>query len=55
VVLGTTLGMMIADVPAVFLGNSFAKRLPIRLIHTIAASIFTILGLLILFKAEQWF
>jgi putative Ca2+/H+ antiporter (TMEM165/GDT1 family) len=55
VVLGTTLGMMIADVPAVFLGNSFAKRLPIRLIHMIAASIFAILGLLILFKAEQWF
>ena len=54
VVLGTTLGMMIADVPAVFLGHSFAKRLPIRLIHMIAASIFAVLGLLILFKAEQW-
>jgi putative Ca2+/H+ antiporter (TMEM165/GDT1 family) len=54
VVIGTTLGMMLADVPAVFLGSSFAKRLPLRLIHLIAAGIFAILGLLVLFKVDQF-
>lgn len=54
VVIGTTLGMLLADVPAVFLGNSFAKRLPLRLIHLIAAGIFAVLGLLVLFKVDQF-
>jgi putative Ca2+/H+ antiporter (TMEM165/GDT1 family) len=54
VVIGTTLGMMLADVPAVFLGSSFAKRLPLRLIHLIAAGIFAVLGLLVLFKVDQF-
>jgi putative Ca2+/H+ antiporter (TMEM165/GDT1 family) len=53
VVIGTTLGMMIADVPAVFLGNTFATKLPLKLIHSIAAALFALIGLLILFKAEQ--
>ena len=44
VVSGTTLGMMIANVPAVHAGNGIAKRLPIRLIHGVAASIFAVLG-----------
>ncbi|MCK9987717.1 MAG: Ca2+/H+ antiporter, TMEM165/GDT1 family [Azoarcus sp.] len=44
VVTGTTLGMMIANVPAVLAGNGIAKRLPIRLIHGVAASIFAVLG-----------
>jgi putative Ca2+/H+ antiporter (TMEM165/GDT1 family) len=55
VVIGTTLGMMIADVPAVFLGNSFAKQLPLKLIHTIAAFIFLIMGVLVLLKIDQIF
>jgi putative Ca2+/H+ antiporter (TMEM165/GDT1 family) len=46
--------MMLADVPAVFLGSSFAKRLPLRLIHLIAAGIFAVLGLLVLFKVDQF-
>lgn len=54
VVIGTTLGMILADVPAVFLGSSFAKRLPLRLIHLIAAGIFAVLGLLVLFKVDQF-
>jgi putative Ca2+/H+ antiporter (TMEM165/GDT1 family) len=45
VVTGTTLGMMIANVPAVLAGNGIAKRLPIRLIHSVAASIFAVLGI----------
>jgi Ca2+/H+ antiporter, TMEM165/GDT1 family len=44
VVAGTTLGMLIADVPAVFLGQRFAHRIPMRLVHGIAAALFAILG-----------
>ena len=44
VIAGTTLGMLIADVPAVFLGERFANRIPMRLVHTIAALIFAALG-----------
>ena len=49
VVLGTTLGMLIADVPAVFVGDKFAARIPMRLVHGVAAAIFAVLGLLTLF------
>jgi len=45
VVLGTTLGMLIADVPAVFIGDKLATRIPMRLVHSIAAAIFALLGL----------
>jgi Ca2+/H+ antiporter, TMEM165/GDT1 family len=51
VVIGTTLGMLIADVPAVFIGEKLAGRLPMRLIHTIAAGIFAALGVLTLLAA----
>ena len=44
VVAGTTLGMMIADVPAVFLGDRIAKRVSMPLVHGIAAMIFAVLG-----------
>jgi len=44
-VVGTTLGMLIADVPAVFVGNKLADKIPMRLVHTIAAAIFAVLGL----------
>mgnify|MGYP003618535489 FL=1 len=44
VVLGTTLGMMIANVPAVLLGDRIADRMPVRLVHMIAAAIFAVLG-----------
>jgi len=55
VVAGTTLGMLIADIPAVFIGNKFASRIPMKLVHSIAAAIFAILGLLTLFKIESYF
>jgi putative Ca2+/H+ antiporter (TMEM165/GDT1 family) len=48
VVAGTTLGMMIANVPAVLLGDRAAGRLPIRLIRGIAAAVFAVLGVLAL-------
>ena len=44
VVMGTTLGMLIADVPAVFVGDRFAAKIPMKLVHSIAAGIFAILG-----------
>ncbi len=55
VVLGTTLGMLIADVPAVFVGNRFARKIPMRMVHSVAAAIFALMGLLTLFKVEQIF
>ena len=45
VVAGTTLGMLIADVPAVFVGDKLASKIPMRLVHAIAAAIFALLGL----------
>lgn len=44
VMIGTTLGMMIANVPAVFIGNKMAEKLPVSLIHKIGALIFLIIG-----------
>lgn len=48
VVAGTTLGMLLANVPAVLLGEVAARKLPMRLVHSVAAGIFLLLGLLIL-------
>jgi len=45
VVAGTTLGMMIANVPAVLLGDRIADRMPVRLVHCIAAGVFAVLGI----------
>ncbi len=45
VVAGTTAGMMVANVPAVFLGGRIAERMPVRLVHTVAAVVFALLGL----------
>ena len=53
VVAGTTLGMMIANVPAVLLGDRLADRLPVRLVHFIAAAIFAVLGLATLLGADS--
>ena len=48
VVAGTTMGMMLANVPAVLLGGAAARRLPLRLVHGVAAGIFAVLGTLAL-------
>jgi putative Ca2+/H+ antiporter (TMEM165/GDT1 family) len=55
VVAGTTLGMMIANVPAVLLGDRVAHRIPVRLVHGIAAVIFAILGVATLLGAGNAF
>lgn len=51
VVIGTTLGMMIADVPAVFVGDKLASKIPMKLVHSIAAAIFALLGIATLLGA----
>jgi Ca2+/H+ antiporter, TMEM165/GDT1 family len=48
VVAGTTLGMMIANVPAVLLGEVAAKKLPMRVVHGIAGAIFLVMGVMVL-------
>ena len=48
VVMGTTMGMMIANVPAVLLGEVAARKLPVELVHKIAAGIFAVVGVLTL-------
>jgi len=53
VVAGTTLGMMIANVPAVLLGDRIANRVPVRLVHSIASVIFLILGVATLLGAGK--
>jgi putative Ca2+/H+ antiporter (TMEM165/GDT1 family) len=55
VVLGTTLGMMLANVPAVFLGEKIAQKVSMRLVHGIAAAVFAVLGLLTLFNVGRLF
>lgn len=55
VVIGTTLGMLIADVPAVFVGDKLADRIPMRLIHSIAAGVFAVLGIATLLGAGSGF
>ena len=52
---GTTLGMMLANVPAVFLGNALLKRVPLRLVHGIAAVLFIAAGILMLGETAGWF
>lgn len=53
VVAGTTLGMMIANVPAVIMGHRIAGRIPIKLVHSIAAVIFALLGVATLLGAGK--
>jgi len=54
VVAGTTLGMMLANVPVVFLGGIAARKLPMRVVHGIAAAMFLALGIAILAGFGNW-
>jgi putative Ca2+/H+ antiporter (TMEM165/GDT1 family) len=53
VVSGTTLGMLAANVPIIFLGNAFSNRLPLRAIHIFASLLFMGLGALFLWRAFE--
>lgn len=55
VVIGTTLGMLIADVPAVFVGDKFAAKIPMKLVHGMAAVLFAVMGALTLLKVDKLF
>ncbi|MBH1962883.1 MAG: TMEM165/GDT1 family protein [Comamonadaceae bacterium] len=55
VVLGTTLGMMLANVPAVFLGDKIAQKVSMKLVHSVAAAIFAVLGVLTLLNVGNFF
>lgn len=54
VMTGTTLGMMIANVPAVFLGNELIKRVPLATVRTVAALLFLAIGLWLLAQTAGW-
>jgi len=49
VVAGTTLGMMLANAPVVLFGEAITRRVPIKMVHVLAALIFLALGLAVLF------
>jgi Ca2+/H+ antiporter, TMEM165/GDT1 family len=51
VVAGTTLGMMLANVPAVFVGGKLADKLPVKAIRISAAIVFAVLGVLTLTRS----
>jgi putative Ca2+/H+ antiporter (TMEM165/GDT1 family) len=55
VVAGTTLGMMLANVPAVYFGERIANKVPLKLVHGIAAAIFAALGVATLLGAGARF
>ena len=48
VVAGTTLGMMLANVPVVYLGERVTRMVPIRVVHIVSALVFAVLGVLVL-------
>lgn len=50
VTLGTTAGMMLANVPAVFLGNKLLKRVPLGTVHLVAALLFLVIGVWLLLQ-----
>jgi putative Ca2+/H+ antiporter (TMEM165/GDT1 family) len=54
VTIGTTVGMMLANVPAVFLGNELVKRIPLRVVHMIAAALFFAIGVWLLAQTAGW-
>jgi putative Ca2+/H+ antiporter (TMEM165/GDT1 family) len=52
VIIGTTIGMMLANAPAVFCGDFIARRAPMKLVHAIAAALFAILGVMTLTRMD---
>ena len=50
VAFGTTIGMLIANIPAVLLGQAMIERIPMRAVRTAAALLFLALGLWLLFQ-----
>ena len=55
VTIGTTLGMMIANVPAVYFGQALIKRVPLRTVRVAAALLFLAIGLWLLAQTAGLF
>ena len=51
---GTTLGMMLANVPAVFLGAELIKRVPLGVVRAVAALLFLVIGVWLLAQTAGW-
>ena len=45
IIIGTTIGLLLADIPAVLLGNKFADKIPMKLVRGVAASLFVLMGI----------
>ena len=54
VTMGTTLGMMIANVPAVFVGHELLKYVPLNIVRMIAAGLFLVIGLWVIAQTAGW-
>ena len=50
VIVGTTLGMMIANVPAVWIGDRLAQQIPVKAVRILAAALFILVGVLTLWS-----
>jgi Ca2+/H+ antiporter, TMEM165/GDT1 family len=53
VVLGTTIGMMLANVPAVIIGDKLAQKMPLTVIRGVAAGVFIVTGVLTMLGAPE--
>jgi putative Ca2+/H+ antiporter (TMEM165/GDT1 family) len=53
VVTGTTAGLVLANVPVVFLGKAFSERLPLKALHYLASILFAVLGALFIARAVR--
>jgi Ca2+/H+ antiporter, TMEM165/GDT1 family len=53
VVSGTTVGMILANVPVIFLGKAFAERLPLKALHLGASALFLVVGAIFIYRAVQ--
>lgn len=53
VVMGTTLGILLVNVPVVLLGGRLGQRVPVRLVHAAAAVVFAVLGAVVLLNAGR--
>ncbi|MET1754678.1 TMEM165/GDT1 family protein [Novosphingobium sp. RD2P27] len=54
VMAGTTLGMMLANVPAVYLGQELIRRVPLHVVRWVAAALFLAVGLWLLAQTAGW-
>ena len=55
VTLGTTIGMMLANVPAVLFGNALTRHVPLRLVRAIAAFLLLVTGVWVAAETTGWF